>query len=65
MSESKNRARKGASKKKAVKGVPSGEKKRTSGQRPADVGRALRSVYDETLREKVPDELKDLLGRLD
>jgi len=37
--------------------------KRTS-QRPGDIGRALRSVYDETLREDVPDEFKDLLGRL-
>jgi hypothetical protein len=37
--------------------------KRT-GQRPGDIGRALRSVYDETLREDVPDEFKDLLGKL-
>ena len=29
-----------------------------------DVGRALRSVYDETLRESVPDDFKDLLGKL-
>lgn len=29
------------------------------------VGRALRTVYDETLREKVPDEFLDLLGKLD
>ncbi|MCA1653191.1 MAG: hypothetical protein LC656_03105 [Sphingomonadales bacterium] len=32
--------------------------------RPADVGRALRSVYDDTLREDIPSDLKDLLGRL-
>ena len=30
-----------------------------------DVGRALRSVYDETLREEVPDDFMDLLGKLD
>ena len=30
-----------------------------------DVGRALRSVYDDTLREDIPLDLKDLLGRLD
>lgn len=30
-----------------------------------DVGRALRSVYDDTLREEIPLDLKDLLGRLD
>ena len=28
------------------------------------VGRALRSVYDETLREEIPDEFRDLLGKL-
>ncbi|MBW0144423.1 NepR family anti-sigma factor [Sphingomicrobium clamense] len=27
-------------------------------------GRALKTVYDETLREDVPDEFKDLLGKL-
>jgi len=35
------------------------------GKRGADVGRALRSVYDETLREEVPDDFLDLLGKLD
>lgn len=29
------------------------------------VGRALRTVYDETLREDIPDEFLDLLGKLD
>lgn len=29
-----------------------------------DVGRALRSAYDETLREDVPDDFLDLLGKL-
>lgn len=33
--------------------------------RPGDVGRALRSVYDDTLREEIPIDLQDLLGRLD
>ena len=33
-------------------------------QRSGDLGRALRSVYDDTLRESVPDEFKDLLGKL-
>ena len=32
--------------------------------RSADLGRALRSVYDDTLRENVPDEFRDLLGKL-
>lgn len=33
-------------------------------KRTADLGRALRSVYDDTLRESVPDEFIDLLGKL-
>ena len=33
-------------------------------QRGADLGRALRSIYDDTLRESVPDDFMDLLGKL-
>ena len=33
-------------------------------QRPGDLGRALRSVYDDTLREAVPDDFLNLLGKL-
>jgi len=40
-----------------------GEKKARK-QRTADVGRALRSVYDDTLRESVPGDFLDLLGKL-
>jgi hypothetical protein len=29
-----------------------------------EVGKALRSAYDETLREDVPDDFLDLLGKL-
>ncbi|WP_300975437.1 NepR family anti-sigma factor [Sphingomonas sp. LHG3406-1] len=29
-----------------------------------DVGKALRSAYDEALREEVPDDFLDLLGKL-
>lgn len=32
--------------------------------RSADLGRALRSVYDDTLRESVPTDFLDLLGKL-
>lgn len=32
--------------------------------RTGDIGRALRSVYDDTLREPVPDDLFGLLGKL-
>ncbi|MEO6432559.1 MAG: NepR family anti-sigma factor [Sphingomicrobium sp.] len=31
----------------------------------SDIGRALRSAYDDTVRESVPDEFMDLLGKLD
>ena len=40
-----------------------GRKKR--GGAPAELGRALRSVYDETLREDVPSDFLDLLGKLE
>ena len=33
-------------------------------QRASDLGRALRSIYDDTLRESVPDDFIDLLGKL-
>ena len=33
-------------------------------QRSSDLGRALRSVYDDTLRETVPDDFLNLLGKL-
>lgn len=32
--------------------------------RSGDLGRALRSVYDDTLREAVPDDFTNLLGKL-
>ena len=32
--------------------------------RKGDLGRALRSVYDDTLREAVPDDLVNLIGKL-
>lgn len=48
-------------KKKSVANRP---EKKPGGQRASDVGRALRSVYDETLREEVPDDFSRLLGKL-
>jgi hypothetical protein len=38
----------------------SGKSRRTT-----DLGRALRSVYDDTLRETVPDDFLSLIGKLD
>lgn len=36
----------------------------SSRSRAGDVGKALRSVYDSTLREDVPNDFMDLLGKL-
>jgi hypothetical protein len=44
------------------KSPPSG--RGASKQRSGDLGRALRSVYDDTLREAVPDDFAQLLGKL-
>ncbi|HEY8591702.1 MAG TPA: NepR family anti-sigma factor [Sphingomicrobium sp.] len=38
---------------------------RGGGKRGGDLGRALRSVYDDTLREPVPDDFLSLIGKLD
>jgi hypothetical protein len=32
--------------------------------RKGDLGRALRTVYDDTLREQVPDDILKLIGKL-
>lgn len=32
--------------------------------RSSDLGRALRSVYDDTLREAIPDDFLNLIGKL-
>jgi hypothetical protein len=45
-------------------GVDGGGEKKGRKQRSAEVGRALRTVYDDTLRENVPDDFHDLLGKL-
>jgi len=46
-----------------VSGKKAGDKKATK-QRSTDIGRALRTVYDDTLRETVPNDFLDLLGKL-
>jgi hypothetical protein len=33
-------------------------------QRSSDLGRALRTIYDDTLRESVPDDFISLIGKL-
>lgn len=41
---------------------PKARSRKSSGS--DDLGRALRTVYDETVREDVPDDFLDLLGKL-
>jgi hypothetical protein len=54
---------KGSSKtKRAGKNAP--RDKGVRKQRASELGRALRSIYDDTLRESVPDDFLDLLGKL-
>jgi hypothetical protein len=36
----------------------------STADRDRDMGSALRSVYEKTVSEKVPDDLLDLLGKL-
>lgn len=40
------------------------DEKKGRKQRAGDIGRALRTIYDDTLRESVPDDFTDLLGKL-
>ena len=43
---------------------PAASEKSGRKQRSGDLGRALRTVYDDTLREAVPDDFLDLIGKL-
>jgi hypothetical protein len=43
---------------------PAASEGKSRNQKSSDLGRALRSVYDDTLRETVPDDFIDLLGKL-
>jgi len=64
LNDGKKRVPKDTAESEERKTAPAARGRKTTGHRTADVGRALRSVYDETLREDVPDEFKDLLGKL-
>jgi anti-sigma factor NepR-like protein len=41
-----------------------GVEKKVRKQKAGDIGRALRSIYDDTVREPVPGDFMDLLGKL-
>jgi hypothetical protein len=43
---------------------PHSSEKNSRKQRSTDLGRALRTIYDDTLRESVPDDFANLLGKL-
>jgi hypothetical protein len=43
---------------------PADAGKKSGKQRSGYIGRALRTIYDDTLRESVPDDFRDLLGKL-
>ena len=40
------------------------DEKKGRKQKAGDIGRALRTIYDDTLRESVPDDFLNLLGKL-
>jgi hypothetical protein len=43
---------------------PPSPDKQARKHRSTDLGRALRTIYDDTLRESVPDDFLDLIGKL-
>ena len=43
---------------------PQSSEKGGKKQRSTDLGRALRTIYDDTLRESVPDDFLNLIGKL-
>jgi len=57
-------ANKGGKSSGAGKGRSEAPPKNPKKHRPSDLGRALRSVYDDTLREAVPDDFLNLIGKL-
>lgn len=45
-------------------GTNVGGEKKARKPKAGDVGRALRTIYDDTVREPVPDDFTKLLGKL-
>lgn len=48
----------------AKRGKKPSTEKNARKQRSTDLGRALRTIYDDTLRESVPDDFLNLIGKL-
>lgn len=57
-------AKKGGKSGGAGEGGSEGPPKIPRKHRAGDLGRALRSVYDDTLRETIPDDFLNLIGKL-
>jgi hypothetical protein len=55
---------KGSDRASATSGSASVPGKTEKSKKGAEVGRALRTVYDSTLNEEIPDDFLDLLGKL-
>ena len=49
----------------ATEKMPGQRPSRSGREKASPVGRALRTVYDDTLRESVPEDFLDLLRKLD
>ena len=62
MSENNNGGSRSDAHRAAQKKAP--DEKNVRKQLASDIGRALRTIYDDTLRESVPDDFSDLLGKL-
>ena len=60
----KKRDESDSAKRRGQSGKPVDPDKKARKHKASDLGRALRSVYDDTLRESVPDEFANLLGKL-
>lgn len=46
------------------RGGAGNQKRKKKGGSPAEVGNALRSIYQRTINEDIPPDLLDLLGKL-
>lgn len=64
MSAKKRSETEGAGHSRHSKKSPASNRARKPATRSSDLGRALRSVYDDTLRESVPEDFLNLIGKL-
>ena len=60
-----NDRKRGASRIQLPEGADTASRKISGRSRDANIGNALRSIYNEAVKEDVPDEFLDLLSKLD